>query len=113
MEVETKIYYPSLAAVEAAAIKLQDVAAVTPLIKNQRYSQQFDANIVFKREDLQQVRSYKIRGAYNKMSSLSQTQIENGIVCASAGNHAQGVILQIIENKGHYFYAFANTKTKN
>lgn len=105
MDVETKIYYPSIAAVEAAARKLQDVAAVTPLIANQRYSKKFGANIVFKREDLQQVRSYKIRGAYNKMSSLSQQQIENGIVCASAGNHAQGVALscKLLKIKGTIF----------
>lgn len=105
MNVETKIYYPTLAAVEAAARKLQDVAVVTPLIANQRYSKKFGANIVFKREDLQEVRSYKIRGAYNKMSSLSQTQIENGIVCASAGNHAQGVALscKLLKIKGTIF----------
>lgn len=105
MNVETKIYYPSLTAVEAAARKLQDVAVVTPLIENQRYSKQFAANIVFKREDLQQVRSYKIRGAYNKISSLSPTQIENGIVCASAGNHAQGVALscKLLKIKGTIF----------
>ena len=93
MDVDTKIYYPSLAAVEAAAEKLKDVAEVTPLLVNQRFSKKFGANVMFKREDLQQVRSYKIRGAYNKMASLNQTQKENGIVCASAGNHAQGVAL--------------------
>ena len=105
MDLETKIYYPSIAAVEAAARKLQDVADVTPLIANQRYSKKFGANIVFKREDLQQVRSYKIRGAYNKMSSLSETQVENGIVCASAGNHAQGVALscKLLKIKGTIF----------
>jgi len=59
----------------------------------------------FKREDLQQVRSYKIRGAYNKMSSLTETEIENGIVCASAGNHAQGVALscKLLKIKGTIF----------
>ena len=105
MEVETKIYYPTLAAVEAAARKLEDVAAVTPLMVSERYSKEFESNILFKREDLQQVRSYKIRGAYNKMASLSQTQIENGIVCASAGNHAQGVALscKLLKIKGTIF----------
>ncbi|OBX26637.1 L-threonine ammonia-lyase [Gelidibacter algens] len=114
MEVETKIYYPNLAAVEAAARKLQGVAAVTPLIPNQRYSKQFEANIVFKREDLQQVRSYKIRGAYNKMSSLSPTEIENGIVCASAGNHAQGVALscKLLKIKGTIFMPSPTPKQK-
>ncbi len=49
--------------------------------------------MLFKREDLQSVRSYKIRGAYNKISSLSDSELQKGIVCASAGNHAQGVAL--------------------
>ena len=54
------------------------------------YSHLYDAHVMLKREDLQQVRSYKIRGAYNKISSLSQQEREKGIICASAGNHAQG-----------------------
>ena len=105
MENTTTIYKPTLASVEAAAEKLKGVASVTPLISNRNYSKEFDANIMFKREDLQQVRSYKIRGAYNKMSSLSQTEIENGIVCASAGNHAQGVAIscKLLKIKGTIF----------
>jgi len=89
----TTTYYPSIKAIEAAAQKLKGVASKTPLIANFQYSKKFQSNILFKREDLQQVRSYKIRGAYNKMSSLTETEIENGILCASAGNHAQGVAL--------------------
>ncbi|MFT5215591.1 MAG: threonine dehydratase [Glaciecola sp.] len=89
----TTTYFPSLQSIEAASKKLKKVASLTPLSKNIRYSKQFDCNVLFKREDLQQVRSYKIRGAYNKMSSLNEGEIENGIVCASAGNHAQGVAL--------------------
>ena len=98
-------YKPSLEAVETAAEKLHGIANVTPLMKNARYSKHFDANIYFKREDLQEVRSYKIRGAYNKISSLSSTQIENEIVCASAGNHAQGVALscKLLKIKGTIF----------
>jgi len=98
-------YKPSLQAVESAALKLSGIANVTPLLKNVRYSKHFDANIYFKREDLQEVRSYKIRGAYNKISSLSPTQIENEIVCASAGNHAQGVALscKLLQIKGTIF----------
>ena len=53
----------------------------------------YQSTILFKREDLQQVRSYKIRGAYNKISSLTEKQRAKGIICASAGNHAQGVAL--------------------
>ncbi|WP_452600412.1 threonine ammonia-lyase IlvA [Pontimicrobium sp. MEBiC01747] len=93
MKIQTTQYRPTVQAVEVAAKNLKGVASVTPLLENVQYSKQFNCNVLFKREDLQQVRSYKIRGAYNKMSSLSTTEIENGIVCASAGNHAQGVAL--------------------
>jgi threonine dehydratase len=105
MEETTTTYKPTLKAVEAAAAKLKGIASVTPLIKNAQYSKQFGANIYFKREDLQDVRSYKIRGAYNKISSLSASQIENEIVCASAGNHAQGVALscKLLKIKGTLF----------
>lgn len=98
-------YRPTLEAIEAAAEKLRGIASVTPLTKNIRYSKQYGANIYFKREDLQQVRSYKIRGAYNKISSLTASQIENEIVCASAGNHAQGFALscKLLKIKGTIF----------
>lgn len=86
-------YFPSLHDVNKAAEKLKGIVSVTPLVQNIQYSKQFDCNVMFKREDLQMVRSYKIRGAYNKIASLSAHEIENGIVCASAGNHAQGVAL--------------------
>jgi len=101
----TSTYYPTLQNIEAASERLKGIASVTPLMPNLRYSKQFGANILFKREDLQQVRSYKIRGAYNKMASLSASQIENGIVCASAGNHAQGVALscKLLKVKGTIF----------
>ena len=89
----TLTYFPTLQAIEAAALKLKGVASITPLNRNTRFSKNFQSNISFKREDLQDVRSYKIRGAYNKMSFLTASEIENGIVCASAGNHAQGVAL--------------------
>ena len=71
--------------------QLNGVVQVTPLTENLNLSEEFEAKILFKREDLQVVRSYKIRGAYNKMSSLSDVEKSQGIVCASAGNHAQGV----------------------
>ena len=105
MEDTKTIYRPTLKAIEEAAEKLKGIASVTPLSKNARYSKQFGANIFFKREDLQEVRSYKIRGAYNKISSLSNNQIENGIVCASAGNHAQGFAIscKLLKIKGTVF----------
>jgi len=74
-----------------AKVRLKNVATKTPLMYNQFYSEKYGANIYFKREDLQVVRSYKIRGAYNKMASLSKKELAKGVICASAGNHAQGV----------------------
>ncbi|MEI7594904.1 MAG: threonine ammonia-lyase [Bacteroidota bacterium] len=74
-----------------AYLNLKGVVVRTPLLKNLNLSEKFDANVLLKREDLQVVRSYKIRGAYNKIFSLSDAEKAKGIVCASAGNHAQGV----------------------
>jgi threonine dehydratase len=104
MEVEAK-YYPKLEDVKLASKKLEGVAVETPLNRNLRYSKQYDSNVFFKREDLQQVRSYKIRGSYNKISSLSSEETKNGIVCASAGNHAQGVAIscKLLKIKGTIF----------
>lgn len=86
-----KIYRPSLEAVKLASERISKVVLKTPLAESFTYSKRFQANVMLKREDLQQVRSYKIRGAYNKISSLTQEQLEKGVICASAGNHAQGV----------------------
>jgi threonine dehydratase len=74
-----------------AKVRLRGVAEHTPLTYNYRLSEQFKCRIQLKREDMQVVRSYKIRGAYNKMASLPRTELDGGVVCASAGNHAQGV----------------------
>jgi threonine dehydratase len=84
-------YYPNTKAIEQAAKRIGSVVQTTPLFQNLNLSGRYQANVMLKREDLQQVRSYKIRGAYNKISSLTAEQLERGIVCASAGNHAQGV----------------------
>ncbi|PIC05114.1 threonine dehydratase [Anoxybacillus flavithermus] len=70
---------------------LKDVVHHTPLQKNELLSERYDCHVYFKREDLQVVRSFKIRGAYHRMKSLCEEEKKNGIVCASAGNHAQGV----------------------
>ena len=77
--------------VQKAAKTLKGISLDTPLTKSIRYSKKYAAKVYLKREDLQIVRSYKIRGAYNKISSLTQEDKDKGIVCASAGNHAQGV----------------------
>ncbi|MBK7098146.1 MAG: threonine ammonia-lyase [Sphingobacteriales bacterium] len=73
-----------------AAEKLKGIVLKTPLQLNANLSRKFQCNVYLKREDLQIVRSYKLRGAYNKISSLSKEELEGGVVCASAGNHAQG-----------------------
>ena len=101
MNVITTTYYPKIEDIKEAVTTLKDVVTVTPLLPNNNYSKRFDANILLKREDLQQVRSYKIRGAYNKISSLTSSELENGIVCASAGNHAQGVAFACQKLKIH------------
>jgi threonine dehydratase len=69
---------------------LKPVVNRTPLAFSHNLSRKYGANIYLKREDLQVVRSYKLRGAYNMISSLSPEQLKNGVVCASSGNHAQG-----------------------
>jgi threonine dehydratase len=74
-----------------AKVRLKNIAIHTPLMQNLNLSEIYGCNLYLKREDLQVVRSYKIRGAYNKMSTMSQDELKNGVVCASAGNHAQGV----------------------
>ncbi len=73
-----------------AAMRLKNVVLRTPLSYNANLSKKYKCNVFLKREDLQVVRSYKLRGAYNMMSSLPKQQLQNGVVCASAGNHAQG-----------------------
>jgi threonine dehydratase len=69
---------------------VKDVVEKTPLQRNQILSEQFGCNVYLKREDLQIVRSFKIRGAYNHIRNLTAEERERGVVCASAGNHAQG-----------------------
>jgi len=73
-----------------AAERLQGIVNRTPLQLNANLSRKYQCNVYLKREDLQVVRSYKLRGAYNMMSSLPQDQLAKGVVCSSAGNHAQG-----------------------
>jgi len=84
---------------------LRQVVVQTPLQYNVNLSEKYQANIWLKREDLQVVRSYKLRGAYNKISSLSREELDRGVVCASAGNHAQGVAFscKLLKIKGTIF----------
>jgi len=95
------MYFPSVQAIKAAYHNIQRVLKATPLQFNNELSKKHSATIFLKREDLTPVRSYKIRGAYNKLTSI-KSQI---IVSCSAGNHAQGVALscQHLSIKGNIF----------
>lgn len=90
-KIERPAYFPKLEDVRIAANTIAEISEITPLTESIRLSKQFNCHIRLKREDLQRVRSYKIRGAFNKISSLSPEERLKGVVCASAGNHAQGV----------------------
>src|SRR5262245_14997230 len=79
------------ASVDAAARRLAGVVATTPLERSARLSELTGADIWLKREDLQTVRSYKVRGAFNLIAQLDDASKGAGVVAASAGNHAQGV----------------------
>jgi threonine dehydratase len=82
---------PDLKGVRNASENLQGVSVLTPLVINERLSNDLNCKIYLKREDLQQVRSFKIRGAFNKIRSIDSDYLKNKtLVCASAGNHAQG-----------------------
>lgn len=85
--------------VEAAYEALKDVVTATPLQYDVYLSQKYQCNVYLKREDLQRVRSFKLRGAYYAISQTPSEQLKNGVVCASAGNHAQGVAFTCHEMK--------------
>lgn len=88
---DTRDYRPQLSDIQRAKQRIGSVVIQTPLSSNAPLSERYEADIWLKREDLQVIRSYKIRGAYNKISNLSREELDRGVVCASAGNHAQGV----------------------
>ena len=73
--------------------RVYEVARETPLDPAPQLSKRVSNNVLFKREDLQSVFSFKLRGAYNKVARLDETVRNRGVVCSSAGNHAQGVAL--------------------
>lgn len=100
--------------IQEAKKQLQDVVMETPLSKNLNLSTEFNARILLKREDLQTVRSYKIRGAYNKISTLDPEEQEQGVICASAGNHAQGVAYscKLLQIKGKIYMPKTTPKQK-
>ena len=98
----------------SAYLRLKKVVNRTPLTYNHNLSKKYQCNIFLKREDLQVVRSYKLRGAYNMMSLLPVQQLQKGIVCASAGNHAQGFAYSCkkLNAKGVVFMPIITPKQK-
>jgi threonine dehydratase len=104
----------ALSNIQQAYTQLQHVVTQTALQYNHRLSKKYQAHIFLKREDLQVVRSYKLRGAYNMMSSLTPTQMQQGVVCASAGNHAQGFAFSCkqLQLKGVVFMPSITPKQK-
>lgn len=99
---------------EAASQRLKKVVKRTPLILNAGLSKKYACKVYLKREDLQVVRSYKLRGAYNMMSTLPADQLQHGVVCASAGNHAQGFAFSCkkLNVKGVIFMPIITPKQK-
>ncbi|WP_410500670.1 threonine ammonia-lyase IlvA [Chryseobacterium sp. C3] len=106
---------PTLESAIQARKSIENVVNYTPLQYSTRLSEKFDAHIYLKREDLQPVRSYKLRGAYHKIKTLfNEGRTSEGIVCASAGNHAQGVAFSCkqLQIKGTIFMPVTTPKQK-
>lgn len=112
MQTTTSTYFPDLQDVRFARERLEQVALRTPTAFNQNLSKRYSASIWLKREDLQVVRSYKLRGAYNKIASLNSDELRKGVVCASAGNHAQGVAYACQKLKVHAHIFMPETTPK-
>ena len=107
-------YFPTVEAIDKAAQVLDEILDATPFQRNANLSDIYEAEVYLKREDLQMVRSYKIRGAYNKIRTIDPELVRNGIVCASAGNHAQGVAFSCSKLKimGSIFMPVTTPKQK-
>ena len=105
---------PSTKGILQAKKNLEGISEITPLKLNQILSDEIGAKVFLKREDLQIVRSYKIRGAYNFISQLSSAEKKKGVVCASAGNHAQGFAYScnLLKIKGTVFMPAPTPKQK-
>ena len=100
--------------IDSAYRRLKGIVKHTPLEYNARLSARYGCEVYLKREDMQVVRSYKLRGAYNMISQLSAEQLKKGVVCASAGNHAQGVAFSCkkLDIKGVIFMPQITPKQK-
>ena len=103
-----------LAHIRSTSRKIRGIVKKTPLEESLNYSQKFNSKIFFKREDLQDVKSFKIRGAYTKILSVEKTIAQNGLVCASAGNHAQGfaVSCSLLDYNGTVFMPHSTPSLK-
>ena len=112
--IDSDVYSPQISDVRAAINRLEGVLNPTPVQHSFNLSEQYECDVYLKREDTQVVRSYKIRGAYNKISTLPKAKLANGIVCASAGNHAQGVALscRLLKVPGKIFMPAPTPKQK-
>jgi len=99
---------------KSAYERLKETVKHTPLIYNAALSERYDCQLYLKREDLQIVRSYKLRGAFNMISQLTADERRRGVVCASAGNHAQGVAFSCnkLNIKGVIFMPVITPKQK-
>lgn len=97
-----------------ASERLKKIVNKTPLSYNDNLSKKYQCNVFLKREDLQIVRSYKLRGAYNMMMTLAASRLQAGVVCASAGNHAQGFAYSCkkLNTKGVVFMPIITPKQK-
>ena len=106
--------FVSVENIKQAAKNLKGVAVRTPLQKNLALSDKYQCEVYLKREDLQPVRSYKIRGAFNKITSLSKECLAKGVICASAGNHAQGFAYacNLLDIKGKVYMPSTTPKQK-
>ncbi|WP_410492758.1 threonine ammonia-lyase IlvA [Chryseobacterium sp. ZHDP1] len=115
MKMNKTLTLPTLGSVIQARKSIENVVNYTPLQYSTRLSEKFNAHIYLKREDLQPVRSYKLRGAYHKIKTLfNEGRTSEGIVCASAGNHAQGVAFSCrqLQIKGTIFMPVTTPKQK-
>ena len=114
MFITSDTYKPALSDIKKARALVNKVALHTPISYHKTIEAKYKAKIGFKREDLQVVRSYKLRGAYYKIASLSKQELAKGVVCASAGNHAQGVAYacQQLKTQGHIFMPITTPKQK-
>ena len=107
-------YFPSLKDIMTAEHTLNDILVPTPLMKNRNLSDKYEANIFLKREDLQMVRSYKIRGAYNKIKSLTPEEMEKGGLCQCRQScPRRSLLLQQTRYPGKNLYARYYSQAKD